>query len=459
MGDLEGVTNQQSVKVVTSKLQKIPSVKSKSKPNTKVNPEDGSFETNPERVVARVNESVDLETVPSVQRETPDIDIAENTNPQGIRVAPLKGLPPLSSLPPLLANLPPLPLNPPPPIAKNRGKNKLSSLGFPTNSTSVVLQPIPPSAPLAPTHVENVVDSSILSSTDPTSLAFATSNNFERQESQKKSSLGQSARDLAHQTNATTIESTTKEKTSEDHVVVEMSQEVNDPLYTNQSEKYADNDDFVAVTSSKRLRFCQPKFYCIAFYVLLMFDIIAFSILFSMNLVSFNGFTGTSLFNSTSGANNMIDTEKSSSFSKITTTTTTFTKSTTNGPLIVPVTPTVTIGTVPVIYPVSPTLPASAIAISSSLNLLTSTTWKTQSVSTTSSAPTCVPSNQGPYYNVSTFAGSGSALRVDGQRLSASFYNPRGVCLDIQGNVFVAENSAIRKIDSTGNVITVNTLG
>ena len=59
--------------------------------------------------------------------------------------------------------------------------------------------------------------------------------------------------------------------------------------------------------------------------------------------------------------------------------------------------------------------------------------------------------------DVTTLAGSGSTGSVDGQGTSASFKSPRGITVDNNGNVYVADMyySLIRKIDSDGNVTTI----
>jgi len=58
---------------------------------------------------------------------------------------------------------------------------------------------------------------------------------------------------------------------------------------------------------------------------------------------------------------------------------------------------------------------------------------------------------------VSTFAGSGSMGAIDGFGTSASFYTPRGIAVDGQGNVLVADtyNNKIRKIAKDGLVSTL----
>jgi hypothetical protein len=61
-----------------------------------------------------------------------------------------------------------------------------------------------------------------------------------------------------------------------------------------------------------------------------------------------------------------------------------------------------------------------------------------------------------PDGTVSVFAGSGSGDQ-DGPGSIAQFRDPRGLAVDAQGNVYVADmhNSKIRKIDSTGHVSTL----
>jgi sugar lactone lactonase YvrE len=58
---------------------------------------------------------------------------------------------------------------------------------------------------------------------------------------------------------------------------------------------------------------------------------------------------------------------------------------------------------------------------------------------------------------VSTLAGSGMEAYADGQGTSASFYRPKGVAVDVSGNVYVADaaNTRIRKITASGNVTTL----
>ena len=59
--------------------------------------------------------------------------------------------------------------------------------------------------------------------------------------------------------------------------------------------------------------------------------------------------------------------------------------------------------------------------------------------------------------NVSTLAGDGSKGFADGQGTSAKFYTPNDIAIDGAGNLYVADtsNNRIRKIDSTGQVITL----
>lgn len=55
---------------------------------------------------------------------------------------------------------------------------------------------------------------------------------------------------------------------------------------------------------------------------------------------------------------------------------------------------------------------------------------------------------------VSTFAGTGEVGNKDGDRLTATFNSPTGICTDYNGNFYVADflNHAIRKIDNEGTV-------
>lgn len=62
-----------------------------------------------------------------------------------------------------------------------------------------------------------------------------------------------------------------------------------------------------------------------------------------------------------------------------------------------------------------------------------------------------------PAGDVSTLAGSGLAAFADGMGESAAFYNPTGIALDVNGNVFVADtyNYRVRVIAPDGNVSTL----
>ena len=64
----------------------------------------------------------------------------------------------------------------------------------------------------------------------------------------------------------------------------------------------------------------------------------------------------------------------------------------------------------------------------------------------------------GPTYNVSTFAGSGIFGSTDGLGTSASFKSPRGMAIDGSGTIYVADydNKVIRKISPGGLVSTIN---
>lgn len=59
--------------------------------------------------------------------------------------------------------------------------------------------------------------------------------------------------------------------------------------------------------------------------------------------------------------------------------------------------------------------------------------------------------------NVSTLAGMGEKGYFDGPGNQAKFYWPKGIAVDLNGNVYVAdsENNRIRKIDKNGNVTTL----
>lgn len=56
---------------------------------------------------------------------------------------------------------------------------------------------------------------------------------------------------------------------------------------------------------------------------------------------------------------------------------------------------------------------------------------------------------------VSTFAGNGQSSSQDGVGTNASFVNPTGLAFDKNGNLYVSDNSAIRKIDPFGVVTTI----
>lgn len=58
---------------------------------------------------------------------------------------------------------------------------------------------------------------------------------------------------------------------------------------------------------------------------------------------------------------------------------------------------------------------------------------------------------------VTTFAGSVNSGYVDGAKEEALFYQPTGVCTDNNGNFYIADflNHYIRKIDAQGNVTTI----
>jgi len=62
---------------------------------------------------------------------------------------------------------------------------------------------------------------------------------------------------------------------------------------------------------------------------------------------------------------------------------------------------------------------------------------------------------------VSTLAGDGTAGYIDGNGKSAKFNDLRGIAVDVQGNVFVADavNASIRKVTPSGFVSTIATVG
>lgn len=57
---------------------------------------------------------------------------------------------------------------------------------------------------------------------------------------------------------------------------------------------------------------------------------------------------------------------------------------------------------------------------------------------------------------VRTYAGKGINASVDGNLTSSSFNQPYGMGFDPKGNLYVADRSKMRKIDSVGNVTTLN---
>lgn len=60
-----------------------------------------------------------------------------------------------------------------------------------------------------------------------------------------------------------------------------------------------------------------------------------------------------------------------------------------------------------------------------------------------------------PQGMVSTFAGSGNRAQTDGANVFASFLKPVGIARDKKGNFYITDMNAIRKIDTSGNVITI----
>lgn len=62
-----------------------------------------------------------------------------------------------------------------------------------------------------------------------------------------------------------------------------------------------------------------------------------------------------------------------------------------------------------------------------------------------------------PGGGVSTFAGNGATAITDGTGTSATFHNPAGIAIDLQGNLYVADyyDNRIRKISPTGVVRTI----
>jgi hypothetical protein len=57
---------------------------------------------------------------------------------------------------------------------------------------------------------------------------------------------------------------------------------------------------------------------------------------------------------------------------------------------------------------------------------------------------------------VTTYAGNGINASIDGNLTNSSFNNPYGMGFDPNGNLYIADRSKIRKIDSYGNVTTLN---
>ncbi|TGM58466.1 hypothetical protein [Leptospira adleri] len=62
---------------------------------------------------------------------------------------------------------------------------------------------------------------------------------------------------------------------------------------------------------------------------------------------------------------------------------------------------------------------------------------------------------------VTVFAGNGTAASIDGNLSVASFNTPFGIEVDTTGNIYVSDQTAnlVRKIDSSGNVTTLNSGG
>ena len=63
-------------------------------------------------------------------------------------------------------------------------------------------------------------------------------------------------------------------------------------------------------------------------------------------------------------------------------------------------------------------------------------------------------------YFVSTVAGDGTEGYQDGSTLTAKFNNPRGIAVDSQDNLFVADcsNDAIRRINKDEGTVTTHWL-
>jgi hypothetical protein len=58
---------------------------------------------------------------------------------------------------------------------------------------------------------------------------------------------------------------------------------------------------------------------------------------------------------------------------------------------------------------------------------------------------------------MTTFAGNGSSFSAGdgGPATSASLYNPTGVAVDSHGNVFISERHAVRKVNTSGYIVTI----
>ena len=60
-----------------------------------------------------------------------------------------------------------------------------------------------------------------------------------------------------------------------------------------------------------------------------------------------------------------------------------------------------------------------------------------------------------PSRNISTFAGGGDTLGDGGPAVQARLSGPRGMALDAAGNLYIAGNGRIRKVDSSGTITTI----
>jgi hypothetical protein len=67
---------------------------------------------------------------------------------------------------------------------------------------------------------------------------------------------------------------------------------------------------------------------------------------------------------------------------------------------------------------------------------------------------TCPAFHYDSSWFVTTVAGSGQSKFADGQGSAASFYDPRGIVMDKQNNLFIGDAGAIRKITPDGTVTT-----